>query len=256
MFNRTNVVYLFDGSFDGLMTAVFTAYEYREEPVAILEENDSLFTEKIITTNELKAARVIKKIFDIAGEEPLYRIKLVYLSDERERGKYIFDYVGLCLKNGKNVNRDVGNDIVDFILKTSRYVSGESHKFKMFTRFSQSGGVWTAKIEPRAKILPMLGSYFIMRFPNEKFLIYDEAHEMAFVFQDGKGEIIPLSGFSEDNISAEEMEYRKLFKLFYDTIEIKPRHNEKCRMTHMPKRFWKNMTEFSTNIDLIASHSD
>ena len=44
--------------------------------------------------------------------------------------------------------------------------------------------------------------------------------------------------------SAAEAQYRRLWKTFYDTIEIKERHNPKLRQTHMPKRYWETMTEF------------
>lgn len=37
---------------------------------------------------------------------------------------------------------------------------------------------------------------------------------------------------------------RLLWKRFYDTIAIKERLNPKCRMTQMPQRYWKTMTEF------------
>ena len=46
------------------------------------------------------------------------------------------------------------------------------------------------------------------------------------------------------NLSENEKEYRRLWKQFYDTVEIKERHNERCRMTLMPKRYWKYLTEF------------
>ena len=35
--------------------------------------------------------------------------------------------------------------------------------------------------------------------------------------------------------SAEEAQYRRLWKRFYDTIEIKERRNPKLRMSNMPK---------------------
>ena len=38
--------------------------------------------------------------------------------------------------------------------------------------------------------------------------------------------------------------YRLLWKRFYDTIAIRERENPRCRMTHMPKRYWNTMTEF------------
>ena len=42
----------------------------------------------------------------------------------------------------------------------------------------------------------------------------------------------------------EERKYRDLWRLFYHTVSIEERYNPKCRMTHMPKRYWNNMTEF------------
>ena len=41
-----------------------------------------------------------------------------------------------------------------------------------------------------------------------------------------------------------EAKYRLLWKRFYDTIAIRERENPRCRMTHMPKRYWGTMTEF------------
>ena len=42
----------------------------------------------------------------------------------------------------------------------------------------------------------------------------------------------------------EEALYRRLWRSFYDTISIEERYNPRCRMTHMPKRYWGTMTEF------------
>ena len=35
-----------------------------------------------------------------------------------------------------------------------------------------------------------------------------------------------------------------MWKRFYDTIEIRERHNPKLRRTNMPQRYWETMTEF------------
>lgn len=42
----------------------------------------------------------------------------------------------------------------------------------------------------------------------------------------------------------EEQDFRDLWRVYYNTIEVPGRHNPKCRMSHMPKRYWKYMTEF------------
>ena len=76
-------------------------------------------------------------------------------------------------------------------------------------------------------------------------MIYDSLRRTALVHSDGKCAFVPLEEYSQPAADEEEKKYRALFKMFYDTIEIKERHNERCRMSHMPKRFWKNMTEFN-----------
>jgi hypothetical protein len=44
--------------------------------------------------------------------------------------------------------------------------------------------------------------------------------------------------------SERELMFRALWRRFYETIAIEGRRNERCRMSHMPKRYWGNMTEF------------
>ena len=48
------------------------------------------------------------------------------------------------------------------------------------------------------------------------------------------------------NLSQNEKHYQSLWQAFYQSITIESRFNPKCRMSHMPKRFWTNLTEFQT----------
>jgi probable DNA metabolism protein len=57
---------------------------------------------------------------------------------------------------------------------------------------------------------------------------------------------VPLEDFRLAAPGQTEREYRQLWRKFYDTIAIQERYNPKCRMTHMPKRYWGTMTEFQT----------
>ena len=56
--------------------------------------------------------------------------------------------------------------------------------------------------------------------------------------------ILPVEDFQAGPAGPEELQYRQLWRAFYDTIAIEGRYNPKCRMTHMPKRYWAMMTEF------------
>jgi hypothetical protein len=77
-------------------------------------------------------------------------------------------------------------------------------------------------------------------------LIYDKNHRTAFLYHGGKAKISPVEDFTLPPPDSEEVMFRKLWKLFYNTIGIKERYNPRCRMTNMPKRYWENMTEFAS----------
>lgn len=247
MLDGANVIYIYDGSFDGLMTALFTAFERKVTPLGITDEYSGLIPTEIIETDDAKAERIKRGILTKVGEYTLYCVKMTYLSDDADRELHILGYLRRAFEKGGRVNGLATDDDVIYVVKTARRVSGEAHKFKMFARFSESGGILTAKIKPTCKVLPLIAAHFCDRYPNEKFLIYDQAHSMALIYADGKAVIEPMSEFDETAVSEEEMRYRRLYKLFYDTIEIKSRHNERCRMTHMPKRYWENLTELSAD---------
>lgn len=76
------------------------------------------------------------------------------------------------------------------------------------------------------------------------FIINDKKRGMCLVYNGRECIIYPTDTAPKINLSENEKEYRRLWKQFYDTVEIKERHNERCRMTLMPKRYWKYLTEF------------
>ena len=66
----------------------------------------------------------------------------------------------------------------------------------------------------------------------------------ALIHVPGRWSILPMEEFQMGRAGAEELQYRHMWRKFYDAIAIQGRENPRCRMTHMPKRYWDNMTEF------------
>lgn len=75
-------------------------------------------------------------------------------------------------------------------------------------------------------------------------MIHDKTHGMALVYKPYEYHIIPMEGFEMASPDGEEARYRALWQEFYDAIAIPGRYNPRCRMSHMPKRYWEHMTEF------------
>ena len=114
-----------------------------------------------------------------------------------------------------------------------------------------------AVIHPKNYILPLLRPHFCGRFPEENFMIYDAVHQAVLLQEDHKARLLELAAPLElPPPSEREQQFQALWKQFYQTLEIKARHNEKCRMTHCPKRFWADMVEmkdeFNKNVASAA----
>ena len=243
-FRQSDYIYSYDGSFDGLLCCLFTMYTLKEIPAAVEKSYGGFLPVRNVGTDEEKAKRVHKGIYKAAGERALYYGETAYLSEREGVEKNILLYFVLCLEKGSVADRLVGEPCVAAVHDASRYTANERHRIIQFLRFSDSGGVLTSVITPKANVLPLLAGHFIARFPRERFLIYDAARGMALVCEKGKKGIVALEEYEQPAPDETEQRYRDLFCTFYETIAIKERRNERLRMQHMPKRFWVNMTEF------------
>lgn len=245
----SNLIYQYDGSFDGLMCCVFSSFDFKEIPGDILVENNTMLNVRKIETDIAKAERVKKSISAKLGNQIYENVKLLYLCDLSGRERLILMYLRFGYSYGRGFDKFLDDEFVCAVNKAIKNLFNERHRYLMFIRFSDFNGALVAQIDPKNNLLPLLGGHFRNRFPNESFMIYDKTHGIALVYDKKVSAIIPVDEYIMPEATKEELKFRKLFKLFYDTIEIKERHNEKLRMGHMPKRYWSNMTEFCTEFD-------
>jgi len=245
--HRTDVAYLYDGSFEGLLCCVYESYYQKELPYLIFnhgEVQETLFPVKEIETDLLSAQKVEDSIISKISSEALRLVRLCYFSYEENREEIILNFLRLGYKIGPSVTNMLANDTVKAITDVARNVSRESHFYKEFLRFSDYNGALVAVIEPKNFVLPMIVAHYCDRFPNERFLIYDESHKYAIVYENFESRIIPLEHLELPEACENEEMYRALWKQFYNTIAIEGRINPKRRMGNMPKRYWKHLTEF------------
>jgi len=244
---RTDLAYSYDGSFDGLLCCVYESYYQKELPSMIFSHNEvqeTLFPVKEIETDHVCSKKVEHSIRHRISTEALRLVRLCYYSKTESREINILNFLRMGYRVGARVTDMLADDTVGAITKTARNVSRESNYYKEFLRFSDFNGALVAIIEPKNFVLPMIVDHYCDRLPSEKFLIYDETHKYALVYQNGESAIIPLEHFELPESCEKEEKYRILWKRFYDTIAIESRINPKLRMNNMPKRYWKHLTEF------------
>lgn len=250
MSDRANLVYTCDGSLEGILCCVFESYVRREVPVDILPDGElTLFPVRQIVSDEAKAIRIHRSLEHISGEV-LEWTQTAYLSCVEGRELLIYRFITLAYRYGAKVTSMLADPVVSGVFKAVRAVRNEAHLLTEFLRFSDFGGALVAEIEPKALVLPYLKTHFAGRFPDETFFIFDLTHGLALLYRPYEASIQPIDGFELPQASGEERAFRSLWKRYYDTIAIEGRYNPKCRMTHMPKHFWKHMTEFSDQFPL------
>jgi len=244
---RTDIAYIYDGSFEGLLCCVYESYYQKELPSMIFshsETQETLFDVKEIITDYTSAQKVENSINKSISNEALRLVRLCYYSQAENREIIILNFLRMGYKTGAPVTNMLADDTVKSITDIARSVQRESHYYKEFLRFSDYNGALVAIIEPKNFVLPMIVNHYCDRFPSEQFLIYDESHKYAIVYQNGKSVIVPLENLELPEACENEEKFRALWKRFYDTIAIEGRINPKLRMNNMPKRYWKHLTEF------------
>lgn len=243
--------YLYDGSFEGLLTAIFYAYSNKDE-VMISRKNHYtphlFFEPHDIITEEDKFDRVYNSILTKLSSATLKRVYLLYLSELEDADTLAFNYLKLCYTYSDDINLAKNNDTIISVDTYCRKVTLESHRFKGFVRFNEvSPGIYYSKIEPDHHILPLIMNHFIQRFSDQHFIIHDSRRNVAIIYNKEESLLKELSTNESSQLvqCIIEDEFAALFKSFYHSINIVERKNSKQQLRYMPKRYWKNLVELN-----------
>lgn len=246
---------LIDDTFEGLLTAVFDSYTLSPTPTNIQSAAgyQPLFGWRYqeVATDAAKAARVIAGVRRQMGQRGYEKIWQGFLHADPARYNIIYRYIRLGMRLGPKLYLRLTDPTVMAMEKLCSLTGREAGLLLEFIRFSKlEGGVYYAEIDPEHAILPLLMPHFADRFNTQPFLIHDKTHALAGVYDRREWYITSTEGLQLPAYSADEQAYRRMWKAFYDTIAIKERANYALRRQHMPKKYWKNITELQPDFVL------
>ena len=248
LLDDAQLVYLYDGSLEGMLTAVFQAFFRKEQPCNIVQEEglqQSMLCSYIpIATDLDKAERVKNGVINVLGNRGYENIKHVFLSEDARKGGVIVEYLLYTLRKGRRACTHLAHPAVAAFEEVLKVVLNEAHYMVQFVRFAQlSNGVYYSRITPKASVVPLIMGHFAARFNIQPFIIYDEAHGMAGVFNTERWWLVDACDINVPGPAEAEDSFQSLWQTFYDTIAIEERRNPTCQRNFMPKRFWGNMCE-------------
>ncbi|WP_164108378.1 MULTISPECIES: TIGR03915 family putative DNA repair protein [Sphingobacterium] len=252
------MIYRYDGSYEGLLTAIFTVFECREFDVQLQVEYDfqeSLFeTAKKIPSDAVKARRVndgLTKLLTKNGAIDFWR---AFLAEDSKIHQIIFELIIAVFKtNSPTLLDNYGDERVLLFRQTLLKVSRERHRMKAFVRFHKdSNGMYVAIIEPDFNVLPLIISFFRDRYADQHWLIYDNKRCYGIYYDLYSVTEVTLSveqstalqkSTGTITLDADDNCYTVLWQSYFQSTNIEARKNLKLHLRHVPKRYWKYLPE-------------
>lgn len=241
------VIFQYDGTFDGFLCCVFESYVHKELPIAFCSDEEScvlsFYSVRVINTLPENALRVYRSLVKLSAPAAQL-LRKAFLTCMEDKELRLYRFVRKLYKEGPSFLKNQADEVYHPIAKAVRHMSGEVEKLRGFVRFSDYSGVLGAEIEPKNRVLPLLRHHFCSRYANESFFIYDRSHKELLLYAKGRSHIIPVDSLQLSLPGEEEVHYRALWKRFYETIAIRERTNPRCQNSFLPKRYRGTMTEF------------
>ena len=138
-----NKTYIYDGTFDGLLTIVFDAYSSKVLPQKVYSDDNYIenFLDRTqyIQTDYEKSKRVFDGIEKNICYEALYNSYNAFLSNEKDKEMYILKYLCNGFDVGPKINNMLTISYVFKVINMRRKALAECHKLKGLLRFQEVG---------------------------------------------------------------------------------------------------------------------
>ena len=236
---------LYDGTWDGLLTALFDAYKLTDASVVSARAaQPSLFGARFAETDGEKARRLSKGMARLGADVPViaYRGFLAELEGYE-------DALLESLKLGFELNADPFTQrqqpFVHKVCTAERRAGAEAHLFKGITRFteteSEDGPVYAGDISPDCNILPLLGEHFHRRFTGQRLILRDARRMTALV---SGAEAWWITELDELVPIADATGYESMWRAYFKSMAQRERVNRNLQRQFVPLKYRQHMPEF------------
>ena len=137
----TDVTLLTDGTFEGLLTAVFDSYSVHPAPISVhaaavcQQELGRRYLE--IRTDDAKAERVIAGVKKSLGADGYAQVWTCFQSNSVYKEDIIYKYIRFGMKIGRVIHQKITDERVMRLQKLVSLVGREAGMLRQFIRFSK-----------------------------------------------------------------------------------------------------------------------
>lgn len=246
---------IYDGTFEGLLSAIFEIYDKKLNPVNIQKSTlpgNALFENVLsVVTDPFRANRVLNGLRKKLSPSSIQRLYIAHMAEMENEEINIMGYIRYAFDTAQNIEDDYSNKYVLRISEIAVMMRREKHRMEAFVRFQKlKDDTFYAAVEPDFNVLPLLIKHFKSRYADQKWIIYDIKRNYGLYYDLHNTEFISLEFSEVDSpgnvgiaFSEDEGIYQHLWKNYFKSVNIASRKNTKLHVRHIPKRYWKHLTE-------------
>ena len=237
------MVYFFDGSTDGFLTAFLAAFS--DEHALVSSKNIQLplgQAPTFIQSNPTKAKNDAIRLTQF-DKNCLHDLDTLLRCGVENNEQIAFEYLRTLAKIKKTIRNRFALPEVFNAVTCMKKVGLEIHHLHGFIRFIQTeSGALYAPFSPDNDVCDLLLPHFKARFSEFAFVLHDVKRSKAAVY-DGKNDFVAPLAQADVLISADELEWQSLWKQYYNAVNIPERERLKQMRSYLPVRYWKFMIE-------------
>lgn len=242
-------ILIYDGTFYGFLTVIKLLFLGKKpldnvqiKNLRITKIKSGLFTERIISEPKV-AKEFYEYLRKILPDEVFKKIYIYYLCDTARLELPLIRVLKEIEKNPL-IWKNITHKDVNRLYQAEKNFQREKHRYLGVLRFIElPEKILFSWFEPKFNILPCIYKYFVNRFPNENFIIFDNFRKLIFIYLEKK-----ISFFFIDNFKVEISHnidpLVSLWKTYLKEISIPERINFERQRNRLPLKLRKYLPEF------------
>lgn len=244
---------IFDGTWTGILCCVFEIFDKKLKEVSVVREDhfqpDVFSTAQRVYSDEVSAKRVWAGVAKRISKKSLNSLYSCYLSELPRIENVICAFMRLAFEMEESPEYAYANPIVLRISQVDKMVHREKHRMEAFVRFQLTkDGLYYSSVEPDFNVLPLIARHFKNRYADQRWLIYDQKRNFGIYYDlENVSEVTisntEIDGNKKDIFQEDEFLYQKLWSEYFKHVNITERKNQRLHLMHVPKRYWKYLTE-------------
>ena len=187
-------VLVYDGSFNGFLTAVFTAFENNFNVLAFKRETakqKGLFSDTDSIATQKSKAKIVWESIESKNHSAVRKIYFAFLSEVDGVDFMLYQYIKKLYGLLEHIEIEQLATIEIKISKLALSVGREKAQIENLVNFqANNDDVYISEIEPGFNVLPLVSRHFRHRYSKHKWIIFDRKRNYGMYYNGKSVELI------------------------------------------------------------------